>query len=1262
MKHLFLPIALLAWLLLPRVAAAQADGFIQIAPDDYPVTPQGLPEFAVQLPCGGASGADVSVVVEFPEYLPLTNEEAKLAERHGFAAKADVEPSCIVGRSRGKVSLDVRFCPVVRKGGQWLRLVSCKLAVRGLGRPAPDTPNGLRAQGGATEERYASESVLASGKWVKISVPGEGIYQLTNAALAEMGFPDPARVKLYGYGGRILPENLTFTGDDRLIDDLEEVPLCRRDGSLIFFAEGTVRWSWSQKDGWTHANNVYASASCYFLTEGDSPAAFGTLAASTQEPAQTLDNVTGLALLDDDAFCWYQGGREFFDAYDFATGNTHSFRLNTPDVAADGAHTVDISFSASHASRSTTAEIALNEKSLGRMTVRSIASEVGDARVKRARFYPGTALAAENTFRFVTTQGQSARLNYIRVAYARTLNAQAAPYAFRADASGAPVRLRIANATAQTRLWRIGRAGVPAAEVPATLEGSSLLATVEGSGNRYVIADMARAYPAPQVVGTIGNQNLHADRDIDMVIVVPPSDKLTAEAERLAAAHREVQGLRVKVVRADRIYNEFSSGTPDATAIRRYMKMLYDRADDMENAPRFLLLFGDCANDNRMNTPEWKGFSPDDFLPSFEVNGNDSIVGTLYSYVTDDYFGYLDDGEGANITKEKVDLGIGRFTCHTAADAAILVDKSIRYMRNEETGTWKNTIAILGDDGDGNEHMEDAKRVAQVIETVSESRLTLKKYYWDAYPLTTVATGNRYPELAEQLKLQLNRGFAMVNYSGHGNPEQISHERVLLTDDFKRLTTKNLALWVLASCEIAPYDSQEESLCQAAMLNPGSGAIAFMCASRGVYATWNNSLNRAYCRQVLSWDERGRRYSMGDAMRLAKNEMVDGADTGINKLKYALIGDPALVLATPTGTLQIDSIDGEAIDGESKRQLKAGATVRFSGRAFTPEGDFDGSFTGVVTGSLYDRVRTITCNNNTNATKTFSYTDRGSALTEVRDSIIGGRFAFHVRIPYDISYTEDTGQLTLYGVSNDKSVECNGKFDRFYMKGTAETAEADTLGPEVFVYLDTPDFPDGGNVGTSALFVAEISDDHAINSAQADNGHSMELSLDDNANVYSLNDYFEFDFGSYRKGTVSYPLDNLGAGKHTLRFKVWDVNGNSTTSQLRFHVSADGFVPFDINATNNPASTATTFITMLDEDAAAGACRVATEVYDLAGRRVWTHERVHDSPVSYSAAAWDLTGNDGRGVLPGIYLYRSIIQSESGKRETKTKKIIVVKK
>ena len=154
--------------------------------------------------------------------------------------------------------------------------------------------------------------------------------------------------------------------------------------------------------------------------------------------------------------------------------------------------------------------------------------------------------------------------------------------------------------------------------------------------------------------------------------------------------------------------------------------------------------------------------------------------------------------------------------------------------------------------------------------------------------------------------------------------------------------------------------------------------------------------------------------------------------------------------------------------------------------------------------------------------------DRGNALFEGSDSIRGGRFSMEIPVPYDISYSDATGRIYVYAVSNDHSLECHGYDDRFHLNGTAESAEPDTVGPKVFVALDSMDFPNGGKVGRETLLLATISDDNGINTTGNGLGHDLELTIDgDKAGSYILNDYFSYDFGTYRSGSISYQLQDL---------------------------------------------------------------------------------------------------------------------------------------
>ena len=366
---------------------------------------------------------------------------------------------------------------------------------------------------------------------------------------------------------------LRFRGDDALIDDLEEVPLLRLSGSMLFFAEGTVRWSLKER---RHTNNHYSRYSYYFLTEGDNPKALPTIPESSDAPSNIVTSVVGRGLYEEDAYGWYSGGTEMFDGYDFINGSQHAFRVLTP--SAEGPANIDIAFSAASTSTTPTqVNVDLNGSRLGSFTVARFTSETESARETRKSF-TAEQLTEQNNFTFNVTAGRSARLNFIRIHYPRTLNASDAPYAFMPEGEGGVLEICAKGASATTQLWRLGDAGQEFARVDSRLEDGMLRARIDNSLHcRYVIVDTSKEYPEPEKAADVANQNLHADANLDMVIVVPTSGKLLAQAQRLADAHT-ARGMRVRVVRAEQVYNEFSSGTPDATAIRRYMKMLYDRA------------------------------------------------------------------------------------------------------------------------------------------------------------------------------------------------------------------------------------------------------------------------------------------------------------------------------------------------------------------------------------------------------------------------------------------------------------------------------------------------------------------------------------------------------------------------------------------------------------------------------------------------------------------------------------------------------------
>ena len=759
------------------------------------------------------------------------------------------------------------------------------------------------------------------------------------------------------------------------------------------------------------------------------------------------------------------------------------------------------------------------------------------------------------------------------------------------------------------------------------------------------------AFPSPEYVYAITNQDHHADPEADMVMIIPTSQKLKAQAQRLAAFHEKHDTLRVNIVPADELYNEFSSGTPDANAYRRYLKMLYDRAGHGGRAPRYLLLFGDCVWDNRLRTADCSSLNADDLLLCYE---SENSFNTVECYVDDGFYGLLDDGEGTNPqSADMLDLAVGRFPVRTEAEARVLVDKTIGYVSNKNAGAWQNVLMFMGDDGNNNMHMDDANKAADDI-AARYPGYQIKKVMWDAYTQEMSSTGRSYPEVSSIVKQQQRNGALIMDYAGHGRPDQISHESVLKLTDFKGFTNKNLPLWITASCDIMPFDGIEENIGEAAMLNQAGGAVAFFGTTRTVWANYNKVINMAFLRLVLGQDG-GKPMTMGEAQRQAKNLMITaGQDLTTNKLQYSLLGDPAIALNQPQMKVVVDSINGQAV-GSTPITLKAASVARVSGHIENAT-----RFSGTMTAVVLDSKELVTCRQNASADadSSFQFYNRSKAIYSGSDSVVAGKFSLRFAVPVDLNYSGETGEMNIYAVNNEHTLTAHGYTDNFVLGGSA--ALTDTVGPKIFCYLNTPDFVSGDRVNTTPYFVAQISDDNGINATGNGVGHDMQLIIDGKATqTYTLNDNFTYDFGTYTSGSVGFTLPMLEPGPHKLMFRAWDTMNNPSTVQLDFNV-VKGLKPtiYNVSATRNPASTSTTFI--ISHNFGGSNVDVILDVYDLSGRLLWTHSESGPSTTGTYSVDWDLTQNNGYRVPTGVYLYRARVSCDGSGAASKARKLVII--
>lgn len=1148
---------------------------------------------------------------------------------------------------RGNESLNIQILPFIRKDGKVQKLVNFELVISPQ-KQAEKAPS-------KTLHSYAASSVLASGKFKKIKITDSGIYKITYETLNSMGIK-PADVRIFGYGGALLEQNFLLPKPD----DLPEVAIWMEKGAdgvfnagdyILFYAQGVVKWNYdAAKNIFTHTLNMYSNEGYYFVT---SDAGTGK---KIQDKTITLPD--GTAAVNVTEFVDYQlhekesqnlakTGKVFYGET-FGDVVSYNFPFSFPN-AVNTATTKARLDVAAISTENSSFTLKLNDTQAQSLTVLKKVSdnyEIGKDANAVFTFTPSSDNYVFNLLYTKSTSISKGYLNYLEVNARRKLmmtgnvmffrntdNAYSANYNH-FQISGVNSNVQIWDITDQSNIRRI-----------ITTRTGNILDFYDSNDviKEYVAIDptSASSFSQPTIVGDVPNQNLHEMGTTEMVIITHPT--FLAQAEKLAEAHREKDNMNVSVVTTEQVYNEFSSGTPDATAYRWVMKMLYDRAlasGNTNNLPKYLLLFGRGSYDNRgiiLN-------SGDNLILTYQTEMSLDIV---KSYVTDDYFGFLDDNEGNQIPSHLLDIGIGRFPVSTETQATNVVNKTISYMNNTQKGDWKNQLCFVADDGDGALHMRQADSIAQTVFR-SNPGYQYDKIYLDAYKQEKSASGDSYPLARTKLHNLIQSGVFMLNFTGHASALGWTDEQILTTADIKEMYNSNLPVWMAATCDFLLFDVKDISAGEYVLLNPSGGGVALFSAARTVYASQNEKLNRNFSVNLFQKTD-GKYNRLGDVVAKAKN--LTG--TEVNKLSYILLGDPAVMLNYPTEyNVVTEKINNKLV--QPTDTLKALSVDSVQGYISDINGTKVTDFNGTLEITIYDKAQRITTLNNHND-GTLTYTDRPNVLYAGKANVKNGEFSFTFMIPKDIRYNFGTGRISYYASDATQEKEAQGYYENFIVGGSSTSYQHETEGPVVKMYLNNENFVSGGKVNETPLFAANISDINGINTVGSGIGHDLRLIIDENsATSYTLNDYFVAETNSYTSGSVKFKLPELAEGKHTLSFHAWDLLNNSSVNTLDF-VVVKGLTPKIYSVSNypNPVTNQTRFV--VQHDRPETILQTSVEIFDLTGRKIWSK-----SQSSVENLTWNRTDATGKRVSAGIYIYRISIKTADSEMTSKSNKIIAI--
>lgn len=1091
---------------------------------------------------------------------------------------------------------------------------------------------------------YAERSVLADGHWVKIRVSESGVCRMSFSELRSAGL-EPSQVRVFGYGGAQKEQDFSKPN----IDDLPQVPVYVGEDYILFYVQGPISWTYNGSR-FAHTRNTYSDFGYYLLSDdaGDmllfpeAEAVSGSPTDVTYYSYYQVQDEDSVNLIDRTGVSG--GGRTFYGEQ-FAAGQTRTFTFSTPYANGDNSSVyIDM---AANAATTSTVKAKLNNTSSKSIYISSIPDHytfgvAGTISMNGASEEQNQRV----TMQFVNSNASAlAWLNYIEITTPSELVMTGSYMGIRSLVNRnttTPVRFLLRNTTASTQIWDVTDLAA-IQRMPTTMVDDQLawVGTQADGVHEYIAVNTdGTKFVQAEVVGEVKNQNLHALSNIDYIIICP--EGYEDVSEDLAKAHEAKQAITYAIVTDQQVYNEFSSGTPDATAYRWLMKMLYDRAKNgIGQQPRWLLLMGHGTFDNRKLLRN----SGTSLLLTYQSKNS---VNEIKAYATDDYFAYLDDNEGAIDTQGRMDIGVGRLPVESLDEARTTVDKLIQYIRNEQTGKWKNQLVYLADDGENGTHTETAEKSAELVR-IKNPDFIVHKIFLDAYPQEVNASGESYPLAKNRVLNLLKNGVLFFNYSGHGGYNAITNESILNLKDIAGMTNKNQAFWLFATCNFAQCDAGKRSAAETAVLNPKGGAIGILAATRTVYASQNTNLNRSVCdtlfghSDVFHYD-----MTLGEAISIGKNLL--GSDE--NKLAYVLLGDPCMRLNYPTD-YHVETLT-------EMDTLNALSVQHVEGRIIDEDLNTVSDFNGKVDITIYDKMQSIPTRDNDNVggdPRVIAYNDYPNTIFSGATDVKDGLFNYTFMVPKDIRYNFDNGRIVYYAVTADslETAEAVGHFEQFIIGGTGSTVAIDTIGPEMEIYLNSPAFRNGDKTYATPRFFANLYDKNGINTAGAGIGHDLMLIIDDDPKmIYSLNEYFTAANNSYQAGQVSYLMEELANGPHSLTFRAWDLLNNSTTKSLNFIVEA-GLDPSIYNVTTypNPVQQSGVVHLIVNYDQPDELIETEIYLYNTAGQMVYSHKQDNPDAVSINLPSL--------GLNTGVYIYSVKIKSASSKYSTTSGKIIVTK-
>jgi len=1175
----------------------------------------------------------------------------RLYDAHISAISSSLEEKAFVRGTRNKTHLFVKINPLIKKGNTYKKVESFTITYK------------LETKKHTTTTKSASNSVLNEGSWYKFGIDKTGVYKIDKTFLSNLGINtsgiNPQNISIYGNGGQMLPFRI---GDFRY-DDLQENSIqvvgesdgvFDTDDYILFYAKGPHDWVHNNSlESLQHRKNSFSEKAYYFIHIGDT-------AGQRISAASVVSGTPVLEFTKFDDYIFHEidirniakMGRKW-QGESFHIENVQHFNMNFDNVDTSTPIKVKTTCVANSTSPSNW-NVKVNGSSLYSFSTASIGSHIAakEGEGSGEILVSGSALDIEISFS--ASASAKGYLDYIEVIGKKNLKANSKQFGFRNFSmieAGGLSKFTLQNPSNISQIWDVTDYTNPKTISNTASSGVFSFLTTNGVLKEYVVVHNSDYYTPTMIDNpVVENQNLHSLENVDYVIIT--KKEFVDEAEQIADYHRAHSGLNVKTIPLYQIYNEFGSGAPDITAIRDFVKHLYEHS---EPKLQYVLLYGDSSFDYK-NIEE----AGENIVPTYEYY-QDSFS-EVYSIVTDDFFAIVsDDDEGVienNESSNTMDVAISRIPVRTELEASEVTAKILNYYNSKSFGSWRNKVLMLADDVDKNWEKEFEVFQEALADQIKATKpiFNIKKLYADAYPQVITAGGASYPAFNAKLNESIEQGALILDYYGHGGEDGLGSERLLSNDEIRAWNNRNtLPLFVIISCEFARFDNPDRPNTggELTIRNKNGGAVHQIATARAIYTSTAVPLNNTIMPHLLELDSDSK--SIAEHLRISKNENY------VHKQRFFVLsfGDPAMHLAIPKPEIILTHMNGTSIE-ESLDTISALSHVSFKGIVANAEGEILPDFNGTIETTVYDKSSDKETLANGTSDFTMIFDTQESKIFRGMATVSNGIFEFEFVAPEDIIIAYGKGKLSFYAE--------NGVFDKggynldISVGGINDEAPSDNTGPVIKLYMNDKSFIDGGTTNQSPLFLAFLEDENGINTSLTAVDHDIVATLDgDLSKSIILNDYYQTELDDYTKGNLEYRLRHLEVGEHSIHLKAYDTYNNKSEATLNFIVLDDNGLALDhVLNYPNPFVNYTEF--WFNHNKPNEALEVQIQIYTVSGKLVKTiNQLVQNSGGLSRDLKWDGLDDFGKKIGKGVYVYKLSVKSVlSGLKGEKFEKLVIL--